>query len=127
MIQLDLSEVEKSKNLIFQKIKPFLAIGKLSLSTYLCTPSGNPNFSFGSVCRFQSFFPIPLKKNGLFKKSTDFLNSPSVFYVMVYKFEEGIKLILYPKNSARVRSGIYAFPSISCAAVSVSYKFPLML
>ena len=118
MIQLDLSEVEKSKNLIFQKNKPFLAIDKLSLSTYLCTPSGNPNFSFGSVCLFQSFFPIPLKKMGC-------LNSP--FYVMVYKFEEGIKLILYPKNSARVRSGIYACPLISCAAASVSYKFPLML
>ena len=26
------------------------------------TPSGNLNFSLGSVCRFQSFFPIPLKK-----------------------------------------------------------------
>ena len=50
------------KKIDFSKNIPFLATGKLHLSTYQCTPSGNLNFSLGSVCRFQSFFPIPLKK-----------------------------------------------------------------
>ena len=88
MIQLDLSEAEKSKNLIFQKNIPFLAIGKLSLSTYLCTPSGNPKLKFWLSLPIPKLFSYPLEKNELFKKSVDFLNSSSVFYVMVYKFEE---------------------------------------
>ena len=60
----------KIKNLIFQKNILFLAISKLRLSTYSCTSSGTPNFSFGSVCRFQSFFPIPLKKGAVAKGET---------------------------------------------------------
>ena len=35
------------------------AIDKLRLSMYLCTSSGVPPLRFGSVCRFQTIFPIP--------------------------------------------------------------------
>ncbi len=43
-----------------------------------------------------------------------------------YKFVDGVYSTLYPKNSASARSGIYAAPSISCAAVSVSRSLPFI-
>ena len=59
MMQLDLSEVEKSKKFDFSKNVLFLAISKLRLSTYTCTPSGIPKLCFGSLYPFQTIFPIP--------------------------------------------------------------------
>ena len=65
----------KIKNLIFQKNILFLAISKLRLSTYQCTPSGNPKLKFWLSLPIPKLFPYPLEKR-LFKKLTYFLNSP---------------------------------------------------
>ena len=116
------SAFKKQKNhfLIFHRIVPFLAISKLRLSTYLCTPSGIPKLRFGSVCWFQSFFPIPLKKLRLFKKPIDFLNSLKIllnyfFVAVLHKtpatFEE------YESEDASAR-GCNVLPSATTYAFS---------
>lgn len=62
MLQFDLVEVEKSKKLIFHRINPFLAISKLRLSAYLCTPSGVPKLKFWLGLLIPKFFSYPLGK-----------------------------------------------------------------
>jgi len=63
MMQLDLSEVEKSKKFDFSKNVLFLAISKLRLSTYTCTPSGTPKLKFWLSLPIPKLFSYPpLKK-----------------------------------------------------------------
>ena len=63
--------MEKSKNLIFQKNIPFLAIGKLRLSTYSCTPSGIPKLKFWLCLPIPKLFSYPLEKMGCLKPQPD--------------------------------------------------------
>ena len=67
MMQLDLSEVEKSKKFDFSKNIPFLAISKLRLSTYTCTPSGTPKLKFWLSLPIPKLFSYPLEKMGCLK------------------------------------------------------------
>ena len=46
---------------IFRKIKSFLAINKLRLSAYLCTPSGTPKLKLWLSLRVPKLFSYPLK------------------------------------------------------------------
>ena len=69
MMQLDLSEVEKSKKFDFSKNVLFLAISKLRLSTYTCTPSGNPKLKFWLSLPIPKLFPYPLNNVGMLKNS----------------------------------------------------------
>ena len=75
LLRLVLIEVEKSKDLIFHLIIPFLAINKLRRSAYLCTPSGNPKLKLWLSLLIPKLFSYPLEKRGLFKKSTGFSHS----------------------------------------------------
>ena len=59
----------KIKNLIFQKNILFLAISKLRLSTYQCTPSGNPKLKFWLSLPIPKLFPYPLNNVGMLKNS----------------------------------------------------------
>ena len=45
----------------FQKNTPFLAISKLRLSTYLCTPSGIPKLKFWLSLPVPKLFSYPLE------------------------------------------------------------------
>ena len=67
MMQLDLSEVEKSKKFDFSKNILFLAISKLRLSTYTCTPSGTPKLKFWLSLPIPKLFSYPLEKLGCLK------------------------------------------------------------
>ena len=57
----------KIKKFDFQKNIPFLAISKLRLSTYLCTPSGNPKQKFWLSLPIPKLFSYPLEKMGCLK------------------------------------------------------------
>jgi hypothetical protein len=72
IMQLDLSKAEKSKKLIFQKNIPFLAISKLRLSTYPCTPSGNPKQKFWLSLPIPKLFSYPLEKMDCLKSQPTF-------------------------------------------------------
>ena len=63
---------------IFHKNKSFLAINKLRLSAYLCTPSGNPKLALWLSLSIPKLFSYPPRQKGLFKKSVDYLNSPFI-------------------------------------------------
>ena len=62
LLRLVLIEVEKSKDLIFHLIIPFLAINKLRRSAYLCTPSGNPKLKLWLSLLIPKLFSYPLVK-----------------------------------------------------------------
>ena len=61
LLRLVLIEVEKSKDLIFHLIIPFLAINKLRRSAYLCTPSGNPKLKLWLSLLIPKLFSYPLE------------------------------------------------------------------
>ena len=81
MMQLDLFRCGKIKKIDFLKNILFLAIGKLRLSTYLCTPSGNPKPKFWLSLPIPKLFPYPLEKTWMLKNSgtqeKTYLSTPS--------------------------------------------------
>ena len=52
----------KNQNNDFSEIIIFLAITKLRLSAYLCTPSGTPKLSLWLSLMIPNLFPYPLPK-----------------------------------------------------------------
>ena len=59
--------MEKSKKNDFSKNIPFLAISKLRLSTYQCTPSGNPKLKFRLSLPIPKLFSYPIEKTDCLK------------------------------------------------------------